>query len=401
MPAKMYGRVSFNMMVTILTASLISAIISALLAIPLGGPFYHYMMSRIDISAGSPGSRAEETIPLVQTLEEARRSDLFTVVMPKHFLNDYTILDDTYYVRVHLPSGETIPARINRKNVEELDYDVRLPVGTLKEWKKTGKLKSDYELVCYEGYYTDPDHYIDMLGDFDRIPTEVYASGRLFRYLFLFFQLGISILIRRYGVKHGWFPPELFRKKYVETERSTIPQDDTERWILGTYAMWAGYLGNENLIAGFPKNPKNQKAIRKIYETDWDLKNVQDYKDIVAQLTAEGGYNGTDQASYAWDWCRAMQIIGCGFFCDFFTRQEMREMSCQIGYRMQRQFSSWEDLCENYLDGYTRWIRSIGRDPVECRAEREEIYARIKNNPNSPYQLFFNMPLMSKPALKD
>ncbi len=397
------GRVSGNMILTVF----ISFIISATIAFPLGyfvlwKPTYHIMMSNTDIGEGSIGSKAAENIPKVQSIEEMKNNDKFTVVLNQYPINITKYLDGVYYITLTLPNKENIAALINKNNIQKLDdNNICLPVGTLKKWKKTSKFKKDYKLNIYDGYYSDDLHYVDMMGDFDNIPTELSAKSYISNIIFIILYFSIAYLIRRYGVKKGWFRPELIKKKFEETEKSTIPKDDTERWILGTYAMWAGYIGDANLIGGLPKNPKNQNFMRKVYERDWGIKNTEEFKNMAAELTAPEGYNGTDKISLAWDWCRAMQIIGCGFFCDYLTREEMRTLSCEIGRKIQKEFSSWEDLCENYIDGYTRWRKSIGGDYEKSREEREQIYERIKNNPNSPYKLFFNMNLSEKVVINE
>lgn len=395
MPVRLYGKVSLNMALTILGASLLSALIAFLLSFLLTGPVFRIMMASVDLGPGSIGSPADDSTPVVQSLDEMRDTERFTLLVSEYFQSDTVLLDDTCYTRITLPSGERIAARINQKSTEHLESlrQVRLPVGTLKKWDRHGKQKADYELFCYDGYYTDPDYYMDMAGDFVHVPTEAHASSRVFTVVYLLSVFSIIFLFRRHGVKKGWFPPEILRKKYEETLRSTIPQDDTERWILGTYAIWAGYIGDAHLIGGLPKEPKNQAWLRHVYQRDWGITTGAEFQDMVAQLTAPEGYNGTDPASCAWDWCRAMQLLGCGFFCDYLTRQEMRTLSCQVGCLIQRHFHSWEELCSFYLDGYTRWIRSIGEDPVQKRAQREAIYAQIKQDPDSPYRLSFYLPL--------
>ena len=109
----------------------------------------------------------------------------------------------------------------------------------------------------------------------------------------------------------------LFGKK--ETGNETIPQNDVEKWILGTYAMWAAYAdGDWHYIAGSAeKNKQEGASMRVMLRRDWEVSNKTALLDMVDYLTAlyrEGtDCEAEDIASGAWDLCRACQILGMGF----------------------------------------------------------------------------------------
>ena len=390
----MRGKVSLNMAVSIFVAIIPAAIIAFLLSISLESVVYQAQMGMVDLSEGSIGSQAGEDIPVAQSIADMVKMDEFTVEVS--VLNSTLPLDGTYYYKVFMPSGEIVAALVNQDAVQEFEdeYKVRLPIGKWVEWKHSAKEKKEYESY-YQGSLTDFSHYIDMQGDFGNVPSTNRASSQIFSIALLFFFALFLWIIRREGVRRGWFPPEIFVKKYYETANSTKPKDDTERWCLATYAMWAYTMEDEKLIAGMPKIPKNQKMMKELLSRDWSINNADDGRRMVQELTAPGGYSGADHASYAWDWCRAIQLLGCFFLCDYIDRQEMRTWSCQIGRKIQLEFSSWEDLCENYLAGYTSWSSRVG-NPRSQVERRNRIYKQLKENPVGPYTMPFKFMLLEQ-----
>lgn len=384
----MRGKVSLNMALTILAASVIAAAISFPLASLLEKPVYDFKVQQLDLSPGSIGSEAGDDIPVARSIDDMGEMGIFTLEVS--VLNSTIPLDGTYYYRVRLDSGETVAVRVNQAAVQEFEeeHKVRLPIGQWVKWEHTSKEKSDYENY-YQGSFTDFSYYVDMAGDFIRVPNQSVLSSQLFSTFMLIFEILVAWIIRREGVKRGWFPPELLKRKYEQTAKETQAADETERWSVSAYAIWAEYIGDWHLIGGWVKTPANQKKMRKILERDWGIRNAQEARTMILQLTDPKGYNGTDQVSLAWDWCRAMQLIGCFFLCGYIDRQEMRELSCEAGRKIQRRFSSWEDLCQNYLNGYARWRRSLGGQPEGYIEERVRIYHALKENPDGPYTLPF------------
>ena len=73
----------------------------------------------------------------------------------------------------------------------------------------------------------------------------------------------------------------------------------------------------------------------------------------------------------------------------------MRTWSCQIGRKIQLEFSSWEDLCENYLAGYTSWSSRVG-NPRSQVERRNRIYKQLKENPVGPYTMPFKFMLLEQ-----
>lgn len=100
-----------------------------------------------------------------------------------------------------------------------------------------------------------------------------------------------------------------------------------------------------------------------------------------------------DHAIDAWDYCRALQLLGWYYLADFYTKEEALDKSLEIAKLLQAQYGSWEELCESYLAGYNYWMEDDPSDPDSATADRRSVYDQLKSQKNSPYSLDFNTAL--------
>ena len=108
------------------------------------------------------------------------------------------------------------------------------------------------------------------------------------------------------------------------------------------------------------------------------------------------GYQNCDsQAGLAWELCRSMQLLGCAYLIGWCSREECVRRSCAVGRIMQKDFQSWEELCQGFLDGFSAWRLSGGQSPSDLAAvqQRADIYWTIRRRTDSPYNLPWNMEL--------
>ena len=189
----------------------------------------------------------------------------------------------------------------------------------------------------------------------------------------------------------------LFGKK--ETGNETIPQNDVEKWILGTYAMWAAYAdGDWHYIAGSAeKNKQEGASMRVMLRRDWEVSNKTALLDMVDYLTAlyrEGtDCEAEDIASGAWDLCRACQILGMGFVGGYIDRQEMVQKSAEVGRVMQKYYHSWAELYDSYIKGYRDWRAEQGGDAQKDIEARETLCRDLRNDPNGPCSVPWDLKL--------
>ena len=188
----------------------------------------------------------------------------------------------------------------------------------------------------------------------------------------------------------------LFKKK--EDENITLPNNDAERWIVGTYAMWSEYAeGDWHYFAGSTKKSGPEGAsMRVMLRRDWDVSDKSALLEMVNYLTSK--YQGKacaeeEIASGAWNLCRATQLLGMGFVGGYIDREEMIAESFKIGQLMQSLYHSWSDLYDSYLKGYKEWRSSQGDDGQSDIAEREELCLKLKNAPDGPCSLPWQLEL--------
>lgn len=165
---------------------------------------------------------------------------------------------------------------------------------------------------------------------------------------------------------------------------NTAPENDTEKWILGTYAMWSTYYdGDWKYIAGCKKiNIRSRSSMRTMLLRDWAVSDKKELFDMVNHLM-----QFFDIDTEAWDLCRACQILGMGFIADYITREEMVQHSLLVCHEMQKLFGSWDELYESYLKGFRDWKNDSGDGAEEAIRAREDICRKLKEAPDGPFTM--------------
>lgn len=173
---------------------------------------------------------------------------------------------------------------------------------------------------------------------------------------------------------------DLFQKDTVNTS----PENDAERWILGTYAMWSVYYsGDWQHIAGSQKmNRRNRASMCLMLRRDWAVSNKEELFDMVNQLTY-----CCEENTEAWDLCRACQILGMGFIGNLISREEMLQHSIPVCHEMQKLFRSWDELYESYLKGFRDWRSGESDDAKEAIRARENICRTLKEASDGPWTI--------------
>ena len=146
-----------------------------------------------------------------------------------------------------------------------------------------------------------------------------------------------------------------------DLENVTAPQNDVERWIIATYAMWSEYYseGDWQYIAGSSVKAENASNMQLMLSRDWAINTKEDLLDMVMFLTAlyedEEDVDPEDIITGAWDLCRACQILGMAFVAGIISRDEMLGVSLMVCSLIQYYYPSWVHLYSSYLNGYREW----------------------------------------------
>ncbi len=187
----------------------------------------------------------------------------------------------------------------------------------------------------------------------------------------------------------------LFGKK--ETE-STLPANDTEKWLTGTYAMWSEYAeGDARYIAGsVEKNKQEGASMRTMLRRDWGISNREALMEQVGLLTALYDSDDCEEEDLvlgAWDLCRACQILAMAYIGGYIDRQEMTKESVNVGRIMQKRYRSWSELFDSYAKGYADWRNGIGDGAAQDIKAREQLCRKHLNKPDGACALDWNMTL--------
>lgn len=384
------------------------AAVTAAVMFLLAGPCWRLYVWALDLGPGGWGGLALADTQLARSVADMERLDRFALLVygtaDQYPPMEYFFVDgDTYWV-FPLDSGEQVAGRFTQTldNVqrEKRDgiYQVLYPVGAWKAWRLTDEERAAVERDA-PGLSTT-EYFVDMEGHHRETVTEARFKGGFWTFCLLIGLISMFFVSRHQG-----------RQNRKEAD-ITLPQNDLERWFVGTYAIWGqffaqlghGPAGVRDVearrgpirIGGQPMDDQGQKFTRETLKDSWDISNIQQLYETVDYMSAGPGFTGCQtQAARAWQLCRSMQLLGMCFTAGWCSRMEMVDRSCKVGRLMQEHFRSWEELCESFLEGYFNWLnRDYGIDQAQSGLrERREIYQELQARPDSPYRLSWYLPL--------
>lgn len=188
-----------------------------------------------------------------------------------------------------------------------------------------------------------------------------------------------------------------FGKK--EPENVTAPENDVEKWVIATYAMWSSAAeGDWHYISGSTTKSKQEGAsMRVMLRRDWEVSNktqlLEQVNFMVAMYEEGTDCEKEDIEKGAWDLCRACQILGMGFVGGYIDRQEMMTESVRVGRVMQKYYHSWNELYDSYIKGYREWRLTAGGDAQKAVADREALCNSLLNMADGPCLVDWNITL--------
>ena len=212
---------------------------------------------------------------------------------------------------------------------------------------------------------------------------------------------------------------------------------DTVRWFNASYAILTELNGCDyNIFAGLKPNFSVAAAEQKMLEDSWGVTDRASADETIDWILTEGHrYGFTDNMSYlaecglseieegsrkdfilenfdisdeeadfyvtffamygqygaeaidAWDYCRALNLMGFFYLAGYYTETEALDGSLEIAKTLQGKFDSWDALVESYLRGYEYWAE-------ESSDERREIYEDLKKRDDNPYSVDYNTELV-------
>lgn len=387
----------------------IRIVLTLMLAMLLGewlleGPAWRAYYKGMDLGPGGIGAPARADTPVARSIAEMEALDKFKLERVQTDWDDNeggVRLDGDYYWLFTLQSGEKI---LIRYNLDADEYDPGKdywgsPIGT---WRTLELSERDQAILARETPdLADTGHYGDMLGNHEDAMDKAHfiRAYEIRTTLLLTAALAaVQVLVRK-----------LRRRRAKDRMNVNRVQNDLELWLTGTYAIWAQFFAGMVLkdgeaaqkgpfyIGALPKTKETARAEKEMLADSWDIDSYESLLETVEYMSEGPGYRncGGDPAGLAWELCRSMQLLGCAYLVGWCSREECIRRSCAVGKIMQKDFQSWEELCQGFLDGFSAWRLSGGRDPSSLAAvqQRADIYWAIRRREDSPYNLPWNMDL--------
>lgn len=212
-----------------------------------------------------------------------------------------------------------------------------------------------------------------------------------------------------------------------EVTETPSPYEEDAGSNLGLWARAMGSIlmymneGNVYYFGGYEINEYNTDAAKKILEQSWSIKNrkhllkqikslikgqqhteylevakevnsytAKELEQILSQLPETTRlYYSLVQYNWekwqkngvlAWDLCRVSHLVQWGFLAGYITIDEAQALIEPAARKLQKKFTSWEEVQMNWLDGYAWWAE-INMDEADNEyLNRKAIYEEIVAN---------------------
>lgn len=209
------------------------------------------------------------------------------------------------------------------------------------------------------------------------------------------------------------------------TEKVLVSPEDPES-NLGQWGRAMGSVlismneGNVYYFGGYEATEGNKKAAARILEQSWEIKNRTDLllqiqnllqtgsrkeyleeakemrgmskkalKTALKQLSGETlthyemvQYNWDKwkkKGLLAWDLCRVSHLVQWGYVAGYLEIAEAQVLIQPAAEKLKNKFTSWDDVQQNWLDGYALFASVDARNPVGTDYEkRQKVYESLK-----------------------
>lgn len=177
--------------------------------------------------------------------------------------------------------------------------------------------------------------------------------------------------------------------------------------------------GNPYVFGGYAANDANKESASYILSTSWDIKNREELLKQISLLITEGHrksyrseakamagmkksqlkksfrqLEGDTRVYYemiydnwktwkkkgllAWDMCRVSHLAQWGYIADYITIEEAQALIEPAAKRLKENFSSWEEVQNNWLDGYCVFACVDKTQENTDYTNRKALYGQLK-----------------------
>lgn len=228
--------------------------------------------------------------------------------------------------------------------------------------------------------------------------------------------------------------PDLKMKWAGSYQESDFSQEDidsdTVQWFCSAYAIYTERnYKNLGVIGGIKENRVSEYAIKNALREGWNitdrdsaiekinwlldgghrssyhelilelkdnkwldlsigdyLKKVGNQNDAYRYIAAYHAYQAFGERGIdAWDYCRALQVLGDCYVAGYINLEECLDQSLLIAQYLQSEFESWQEIGQSYLLGYQYWQKSKS-DYADMEYKcRKSIYEDFLKDTDGPY----------------
>lgn len=100
-----------------------------------------------------------------------------------------------------------------------------------------------------------------------------------------------------------------------------------------------------------------------------------------------------EKAVDAWDYSRALQVLGDCYQAEYISLEECLDQSLAVAKKLQEEFGSWDELCQSYLYGYHYWKKDDADYHLSATAERWKVYEELKEMEQGPFSVPYDTEL--------
>lgn len=172
----------------------------------------------------------------------------------------------------------------------------------------------------------------------------------------------------------------LLEESWSVTDRQTA--DETLDWILAE-GHRVGFADDMSYLeeCGLGEFSEEERVDVMLYNFEMTDEEAQYYVDCYKMYEQYGA-----EAIDAWDYCRALNLMGFFYLAGYYTEEEALDNSLEIAKTLQGKFDSWDALVDSYLRGYEYWAE-------ESSDARRAVYEDLKSRDDNPYSVDYNTKL--------
>ena len=233
-----------------------------------------------------------------------------------------------------------------------------------------------------------------------------------------------------------------FADSYEESSFEQADIDsDTVQWICSAYSIYTYYNRKElGFVGGIAPEDREiyQLAVKTALADGWNIRDRESavsqiesllekghrakYRDLIAgmkehdllslseeelleRVEREHGDKNEFKAVYrayhamgekavdAWDYSRALQILGDCYQAEYISLEECLDQSLAVAKVLQEEFADWDEVCESYLYGYNFWKKDDGDYKSSDTAHRWKTYEELKEMEDGPFSVPYDTEL--------